>query len=108
MDDNQCITYAAMLLSGPAQNWWTHLERTNQAPTKWETMQDELYNRFRPINEEQTAANRIYNLKQYTKVEDFINTFNDLTLKITNMEEPEKFRLFMRGLKDDIRNEMEK
>jgi hypothetical protein len=26
MDNNQCINYAAMLLSGPAQTWWNHLE----------------------------------------------------------------------------------
>jgi Retrotransposon gag protein len=102
MDNNQCINYAAMLLTGPAQNWWNHLERTNQAPPQWEDMQNGLATRFQPVNEQRTAAERIYNLKQYTKVEDFIATFNDLTLKIPDMTDAEKFRLFMRGLKNEI------
>src|SRR5215217_3994328 len=39
---------------------------------------------------------------------DYISAFNDLSIKIPDMTEPEAFRLFMRGLKPEIRNEMEK
>jgi hypothetical protein len=108
MDNNQCINYAAMLLSGPAQTWWNHLEWINKAPSKWENMQTEIYERFWPINEERTAIDRIYSLKQYTTVDSYVSTFNDLAIKIPNMGKAEAFRLFMKGLKPEIQNEMEK
>jgi hypothetical protein len=107
-NNKHSIMYTAMLLTGQAQSWWNHLEKTNQTPTKWKTMIEEIYQRFRPINEERAATERIYNLKQYAKVDDYISAFNDLVTRIPDITDAEAFRLFMRGLKPEIRNEMEK
>ena len=100
--------YTAMLLTGQAQSWWNHLEKINQTPTKWRVMIKEIYTCFRPINKERAATEWIYNLKQYAKVDDYISTFNDLVTKVPDITDAEAFRLFMRGLKPEIQNEMEK
>jgi hypothetical protein len=97
-----------MLFTGQAQSWWHHLEKIEQTPETWKLMKEELYVCFRPVNEERAATERIYTLKQYAKMDDYITTFNDLITKVPSMTDAEAFRLFMRGLKHEIRNEMEK
>jgi hypothetical protein len=108
MSEHHSILYTAMLLTGNAQTWWNSLEMKQESPSTWTTMQQEIYKYFRPVNEERLASDKIYNLKQYKGVQDYISQFNDLTVKIPDIATPEAFRLFMRGLKPEIRNEMEK
>src|SRR5947208_11451473 len=71
-------------------------------------MKAAIINKFHTINEAKRAAEQIYQIRQSTSVTNYIGQFEALVIQVTNLGEAEMFRLFMRGLKYEIRCEMEK
>src|SRR5947199_6388633 len=108
MPDQTKQLYTAMLFAGNAQIWWNTLEQNNKTPTTWSQMKTAIINKFHTVNEAKRAAEQIYQIRQSTSVTNYIGQFEALAIQVTDLGEAEMFRLFMRGLKYEIRCEMEK
>ena len=74
------VSFAIMMLMGNAQIWWNALEDSGKAPTNWHDMQDAIEHKFQTINEEKRTMDQLYNLKQYTSVQDYIADFSRLAV----------------------------
>ena len=102
------IQYAGLLLEGPAATWWTNVRETARlglqaAPTTWAEFRTMLCNRFQPVTEEKLARQHLRKLAQNRTLQDYIDTFQDLVLKIPSMDEETKLDSFCFGLKPDCR-----
>jgi hypothetical protein len=71
-------------------------------------MKTAILNKFHTINKAKKATEQLYQLRQFNKVSNYIAEFEALAIQIPDLGDAEMFRLFMRGLKHEVRNEMEK
>ena len=108
MKEQHKILYTAMLLTGNAQIWWNTMEINEEEPITWKAMKEAVITKFQTINESKRATEKIYWLKQLTSVANYIAEFDSTALQIPDLGKHEEFRLFLRGLKAEIRNEIEK
>lgn len=104
------ITYAALLLEGPASTWWTNLReaaRANAAlaplPATWADFRTALCDRFQPVTEARLARQQLRKLVQTRGLQSYINEFQDLALKVPGMDEETKMDSFCFGLRPDCR-----
>jgi len=106
------VKFAATLLTDDAAIWWrNHVSAVDRgearAITSWTEFQKILAEQFRPINAVKTARDRLANLKQTKSVQEYTALFRSITLEIPDINESEKMDKFIRGLKQNIRNEVE-
>ena len=85
------VSFAIMMLTGNAQIWWNALEDSGKALINWHNMQDAIEHKFQTINEEKCAMDQLYNLKQYTSVQDYIAEFSKLAAQVPNLASQEEF-----------------
>lgn len=102
------IAYAALLLEGPASTWWTNIRagaRTNAGvvPTTWADFRTALCDRFQPVTEARLARQQLRKLAQTRGLQTYINEFQDLALKVPEMDEGTKMDSFCFGLRPDCR-----
>lgn len=109
-NDAARITYAALLLEGPASTWWTNLReaaRANAAlaplPATWADFRTALCDRFQPVTEARLARQQLRKLVQTRGLQSYINEFQDLALKVPGMDEETKMDSFCFGLRPDCR-----
>ena len=108
MTEQHKILYTAMLFTSNAQIWWNTLEINKEEPTSWKAMKNAIIDKFQTINEAKRASEKIYQTKQLNSVANYIAEFDSTAIQIPDLGKQEEFRLFLRGLKAEIRNEMEK
>lgn len=109
------IDHASAYLRDHAATWWRTLcldaarpNSTTQQPTTWEDFQQRFRQRFQPVTSKESARKQIYSLMQRTSVTDYVNRFSEVTCLIDDMSPAEKLSLFIHGLKDSIKRELEK
>ena len=112
MNDSTLIYYATSLLVGNAMNWWRLRRIAEEEGTlgiieAWHIFKEELIAQFKPINAEKTARDKLAVLKQSTSVRDYANSFRKIMLDIPNYGESNKLDTFTRGLKYELRKEVE-
>lgn len=102
--DSTRVSYAATLLRGPAQLWW----RMMGTPiTTWDVFETSIRAQFSPINAIKAARDKISALRQTRSVQAYANDFQALLLQIPDMGSADQLDRFIRGLKNDIRIEVE-
>lgn len=112
MNDTTLVYYAASLFVDNAMNWWrlrriAEEEGTLETIESWHVFREELIIQFKPINAEKTARDKLAALKQLTSVSDYVNNFRRIMLDIPNYGDNNKLDTFTRGLKYEIRKEIE-
>ena len=109
--DKQGITYASALLEGEAATWWQaqSLDRTGfkELRTNWARFKQAITDYFTPVNSRKQARDRLAALRQTTSVRAYATEFRKVILEIGNVSEDEKLDRFIRGLKFNVRKEVE-
>jgi len=106
------VSFAASLLRDDAGIWWrNHVEQSDLGHealiTDWEDFKKMLVQQFKPVNAIKSARDKLAKLKQTRSVQEYATSFRSLTLEIPGISEDEKIDRFIRGLKDQIRMEVE-
>jgi Ty3 transposon capsid-like protein len=106
----QKIQYAGLLLNGSAGTWWTALREaaqlgTMQFPATWSAFRTALCDRFQPVSEKRLARQLMRRLTQdKMSISAYINTFQDLAMKLPDMDEETKMDSFCFGLRQNYRS----
>ncbi|CAI7812649.1 unnamed protein product, partial [Closterium sp. NIES-53] len=96
--------FAGTLLRGSAVAWWQSLRPAIQT---WQQFKEALVASYEPINAMARARDRLANLRQRTSVADYIAEFRDISTEISDLSTAEALDKFNRGLKNNIRMEVE-
>jgi hypothetical protein len=113
--ENVAVTRRAKLaathLTDKAATWWRNLvvqsgDLTGDSIT-WAEFETSLVSIFRPVNAAKIARDKLAVLKQTNSVSAYNFHFTELCLDITDMNEAEKLDRYVRGLKSNIRVEVE-
>ncbi|CAI5475466.1 unnamed protein product [Closterium sp. Yama58-4] len=96
--------FAGTLLRGSAVAWWQSVRPAIQI---WQQFKEALVASYEPINAMAKARDRLANLRQRTSVADYIADFRDISTEISDLSTAEALDKFKRGLKDDVRMEVE-
>lgn len=109
--DVKRMQYASTLLRGQAQLWYRlqclRVEGDDAPFDSWAAFVTALRQQFTTINIIKRARDRLANLRQYRDVQRYVFEFNSLCLKIPDITISEKMDRFIRGLKPNIRKEIE-
>ena len=102
-DDQSRIRLAVMYLEGAAMDWWDNEPSTvKDSITSWSAFVDRLHARFRPMQAEVVARQRIASLKQTGSVSAYANLFQKELTPITDMAPADQVFYFRQGLKPAI------
>ncbi|XP_039133322.1 uncharacterized protein LOC120270395 [Dioscorea cayenensis subsp. rotundata] len=101
--DNQLHT-AAFYMTGPALQWFQWMQATNQF-SSWEKFSRQLELRFGPSTFLNHKA-QLFKLKQQTTVVKYLEEFECLSTRVTNLTTASLLNCFLSGLKDDIQQEL--
>lgn len=108
----QMILLAASGFRENAAIWWEHviremeLERRPKMQT-WADFEKAVKDEFQPLDSEQVARDRLADLIQTTSVTAYVNALRDLALQISDLSSGDLLHKFKRGLKPNIRREVE-
>jgi len=75
--------------------------------TDWRSFKNALTEQFKPVNAVKTARDKLASIKQVKSVQEYSANFRSLVLEIPGITEDEKIDRFSRGLKDNVRLEVE-
>src|SRR5262249_39422301 len=100
------IPYASLLLTGHANLWWRSVVWRDNEPNDWPEFVTMIKNQFIPITLQRELRRQIKLLKQTTSVFEYIFKLNELYMNILDMEDSEKFHIFLDGLKPMVRLEL--
>jgi hypothetical protein len=96
-DDAARVKYAAMHLEGSALLWWEgHPQRATIATLA--AFEAALHQRFRPIEADHIARERLAGMKQRGRVSDYADRFQRELLPIKDMAAADQVAYFLRGL----------
>lgn len=106
------VRLAATYLDGKAATWWRGLvkQQVDENPNNitWDYFKESLIAVFKPVNSSKIARDRLAVLKQDKSVSLYNSRFTELVLEIDDIAESEKLDRYIRGLKRDIKMEVEK
>jgi hypothetical protein len=111
--DSQKVQLAATYLEGPVAVWWRSVatQLQNQVPPNnvltWGAFKQQLVGQFKPIDSTKMARDQLANLKQMGSVQRYNTEFNRLVLEAGNVGPVEALDRYTRGLKPEIRMEVE-
>ena len=102
----------SILLRDNAAIWWrSHVEDADihvvDMITDWRSFKNALTDQFKPVNAIKTARDKLASIKQVKSVQEYSANFRSLVLEIPGITEDEKIDRFSRGLKDNVRLEVE-
>lgn len=103
------VTTAAGFLSGGALTWYRLRQQVDVARgiaqpfADWASFCAALITRFTPMSPEDTARQRLAQLKQRTSARQYAQDFNLCMLELPGMEEKDRIFHFLSGLKPTIR-----
>lgn len=103
---------AATYLDGKAATWWRGLvkQQPGESPNgiTWDDFKSGLIATFKPVNASKIARDKLAVLKQDKSVSSYNSRFTELILEIEDIHESEKLDRYIRGLKRDVKMEVEK
>jgi hypothetical protein len=113
LSDTDRVKLAATFLAGPAGVWWrATVIGLKQLPPPdnmltWPQFKQRLIHQFKPVDSAKIARDRLAELKQIGSVMKYNNDFNRLMLEAGNVGPVEALDRYTRGLKRDIRMEVD-
>ena len=111
VDNKQAVTFTTSLLEGDAATWWRaqglNEDAFKELQEDWDKFKKEIEAHFRPVDSKKLARDKIANLRQRASVRNYTYEFRRLLLEIGNMSEEEMLDRFIRGLKFNVRKEVE-
>lgn len=106
--DARRMAVAETHLTGAALSWLQQRRAAGQArPADWRAWAEELRRRFAPVNAASRTRASLHVLRHTGTLEAYINRFNELTMRLPNMEEGQKVWQFINGLRDTIRADVD-
>ena len=104
----QRIMFAITLLREHAIDWWRNLELTLvMEELTWQDFSTSIRAEFKPVSSRSMARDKLATLRQHTSVATYTHEFRALILEIPGMTEDERLDRYKRGLKYNIRKELE-
>jgi uncharacterized membrane protein YgcG len=101
-DDGERIRYATVNMEGAAYDWWTHLAAAAR-PATWALLEAALRTRFQPVNSAELARAKLLALTQGKRsVQDFVDAFRRIVIRMPNMHEEDQLFQFLRGLRPEL------
>ena len=100
--------YASMLLQDNAATWWMALRCKGTAPTNWNDFKNHITYQFKNVDSNRRARDQIEECRQTTSVRNYKKAFEDLFYQIEDMGDMELYYKFQKGLKKEIRAELDK
>jgi hypothetical protein len=76
--------------------------------SSWVGFESDVKQQFTNVNEQQRARDRLADLRQSGSVRDYITQFRNVSLQILDMSAADQLDRFKRGLKDNVRIEVER
>ena len=106
------VPYASALLKDDAAIWWrNHTEvaddNNETRIATWSAFKLAMVEQFKPVNSKKAAQDKLAVLQQKKSVQEYATAFRALLLEIPGIQEDEKIDHFIRGLKENIRLEVE-
>lgn len=102
------LAKAATALEGAAGRWW-RLETSNgETQFSWQEFKTKILEGFKPVNAEQRAKDSIASMRQTGSAKAYADRFRSAILDIPAMTEAWKLGAFTRGLKPNVRRELER
>ena len=111
-DVRQCILIAATGFRENAAVWWEHVvkelaENLRPKMETWEDFEAAVKSEFQPLDSIQIARDKLADLIQTTSVTTYIGIMRDLALQIPDLSKGDLLHKFKRGLKPNIRKDVE-
>ncbi|KAL3701254.1 hypothetical protein R1sor_019276 [Riccia sorocarpa] len=109
ISDQTAGVFACGYLTDKALTWYDAWERTLLAENRivtWTALQAGLLRNFQSVDSVQMARTRMWNLRQDKSLQEYVETFLDLQVAITDMSAAEALDVFKRGLKEKIKKEV--
>ena len=93
--DEKKVKLVTIRLKGRASAWWEQLQISRQRSGKvkiksWEKMKKKLCEHFLPFNYTQSLYKDLHNLKQEGSVEEYMETFHQLVVRVDLKESEEQ------------------
>ena len=112
LDPAQQIIHAASRFRDNAAVWWQHLQQLilrglRQSIDNWDTFQAAMLAEFQPMDNIKTARDKLADLSQRTSVATYASCLRDLAIQIPDLSPGDLLHKFNRGLKPNIRREVE-
>ncbi|KAG2191513.1 hypothetical protein INT47_011398 [Mucor saturninus] len=95
------VSYAISLLTDHARLWYYRIKNNYDLDT-WETFKAHMDIEFKPRYTLQSTRDKLFELKQTSSVQQYIQDFQNILLEL-NIAEDEAMDKFSRGLKDKAR-----
>ncbi|MBA0624778.1 hypothetical protein Godav_010069 [Gossypium davidsonii] len=102
----ELMIYKATLNNGMLSSRSTDEKRGGNVIRTWEEFQRELKKQFYPQYAEKEARAKLHRLRQQGTVEEYVQTFSELMLQISDLREKEAFYWFEDGLKSWAKHEL--
>jgi hypothetical protein len=111
--NDRFVAIASSLLQGDAAIWLrsratSRLAREQPLTSSWAEFESDVKQQFTNVNEQQRARDRLADLRQTGSVRDYITQFRNVSLQILDMSAADQLDRFKRGLKDNVRIEVER
>lgn len=112
-DDGHTLTFVTSFLREDVLLWWRRhcIEHPVDHPARinsWTNFKVALEANFRPVNQESRARDRLAELRQRGSARSYTHEFRQLAMEIPNMPTLELQDKYVRGLKPQVRVEVEK
>lgn len=104
------VNTAAAYLNGSALIWYDTLKTANGGNTPfpgWDEFSTALRQHYLPLDQFDTAFSKLRKLQQTNSVQNYVNRFNELLLSLSDMDSHTQRRMFLEGLKDTVRINVE-
>ena len=108
--DEKKVKLVAICLKGRDSAWWEQLQISCQRSGKvkiksWEKMMKKLREQFLPFNYTQSLYKDLHNLKQEGSVEEYMEAFHQLVVRVDlNESEEQMVARYLSGLKPSIQD----
>lgn len=99
---------AARALDGTASRWWRLETNNGQHQFSMEEFKAKNLECFKPVNAEQRARDKIASMRQTGSAKVYADRFRSAILDIPKMSEAWQLDAFTRGLKPNVRRELER
>ncbi|GMI84821.1 hypothetical protein HRI_002151400 [Hibiscus trionum] len=103
-EDHHRVTMASFRMDGIARKWFRWMQRQRQL-VGWSHLVEAIRKRF-AIMEVESPEGQLSKLTQSTTVQDYLNRFEELALRTTNLSDEFLTQCFISGLRSDIKNEV--
>lgn len=105
--ESEQVLHISQLLKGDAATWFRSRVESMTEPANMEEFQNAIMNHFGEVNIETRARDQLYRLEQRGSATEYIAKFTQIALQVSDLSDAEKKHLFMRGLKNAVRESVE-